>query len=554
MKKLLSLIVLTLLMMTGLAWAQGSQNFEGQTGLTTNYRDGSFTENGITWTYGRSRSEGSYAIDGKGLMLHNANESYLSATTPGGIGNFSFQYRKALTGANARQLELHINGEVVATTLEFGAGSGALDTVYTLSYFVNTPGEVTIKIKNVGNATTDKHAVLDNITWTGYDPDTPWLTVSPRSINDLDYEQGCLTPTYRSFKVQAKNINAPLSITVSDNFQISSDSDFSDLIGNITQTSETEIATYFVRMEPDLELGGYHGVITATSQNTKGNVLTSEIAVSGYILPATSSSCYYVTFEGDGETKPEFASGTVTLSTIGWNMTDVLIGTLNSDFKLGARSARLNGQTTSVMTMIGDKHNGLGTLSFYYRRFGTEDQVDWRAEYSSDQGETWIQIGDDFTALASDEVQRFSKEVNVPGDVRIRILRASGVAPTNANNGRLNIDNILMTKYLGYDYNTGIPEETEIGTVTLTKGYANNSDATMPPMPNTSIGSDEYKSLSLDLVASDTWTVQIETVFDFCSYNRQDHWYDAEKSDGKFMINIPAAGKGTNDLFIVLFE
>ena len=116
-------------MMTGLAWAQGSQNFENQTALTTSYADGSFEENEITWTYGHSRDQENYPIDNKGLMLRRASDSYLQTTIPNGIGTFSFQYRKAFTGGNNnnRELELIVNGTQITTTGKFGV-SGADNT------------------------------------------------------------------------------------------------------------------------------------------------------------------------------------------------------------------------------------------------------------------------------------------------------------------------------------------------------------------------------------------------------------------------------------------
>lgn len=63
---------------------------------------------------------------------------------------------------------------------------------------------------------------------------------------------------------------------------------------------------------------------------------------------------YSVDFEGVGETKGSYASGTVSLSGLNWNMTDALIGTTASDWKNGARSARMRGYSTSVMEMLQD--------------------------------------------------------------------------------------------------------------------------------------------------------------------------------------------------------
>ncbi len=98
------------------------------------------------------------------------------------------------------------------------------------------------------------------------------------------------------------------------------------------------------------------------------------------------------------------------------------------------------------MTMLQNKGNGIGNVSFYYRRYGTDSQVDWKVEYSVDDGSSWIQIGDNFTPLASNDVQEFNEDVNVAGDIRVRIKRAT---ETGTSNKRLNIDDILITDYTG---------------------------------------------------------------------------------------------------------
>lgn len=155
---------------------------------------------------------------------------------------------------------------------------------------------------------------------------------------------------------------------------------------------------------------------------------------------------YIVNFEGTGETKGAYASGTVSLSGVNWDLTEVLIGTSPTDFFNGTRSARLRGYGTSAMTMLADKANGLGTMSFQYRRYGTDAQVDWKVEYSTNAGSSWTQIGATFTAPSTDVVQTFSVAVNVSGNVRIRIKRAT---ETGASNNRLNIDDITLTDWAG---------------------------------------------------------------------------------------------------------
>lgn len=157
-----------------------------------------------------------------------------------------------------------------------------------------------------------------------------------------------------------------------------------------------------------------------------------------------------VDFEGPGETKGSYASGTVNLSGLDWDMTEVLIGgNEEGDWKNGERSARLRGYGTSSMTMFENKINGLGTISFLYRRYGTDTQVDWMVQYSIDTGVSWEQIGSVFIAPASDEVQTFSETVNIQGNIRIRIKRATETGTTNR---RLNIDDITITDYIPEGY------------------------------------------------------------------------------------------------------
>lgn len=159
-------------------------------------------------------------------------------------------------------------------------------------------------------------------------------------------------------------------------------------------------------------------------------------------IVSIASADYAVDFEGASETKTGYASGTVNLNGLDWDMTNALIGTLDADFKNGTKSARLRGYGDSAFTMLEDKADGLGTLSFAYRQYGTDTQVAWVAEYSTTGGASWIPIGSPFTGGAT--VATFNEPVNVEGPVRIRILSE----PTEgAANRRLNIDDILLTSF-----------------------------------------------------------------------------------------------------------
>jgi hypothetical protein len=150
----------------------GLENFNNAA-LTATYADGSFTgNNDILWTYGQTRDEGDYPINGKGIMLRRASDSYLEATISGGVGNFSFDYRKAFTGNEPRQLEVIVDGITFETTPVFGTISGEETDIYNLTVTISNPDDITIRIKNVGSTTTNRQVVIDNIMWTCYTPCT----------------------------------------------------------------------------------------------------------------------------------------------------------------------------------------------------------------------------------------------------------------------------------------------------------------------------------------------------------------------------------------------
>jgi hypothetical protein len=201
-----------------------------------------------------------------------------------------------------------------------------------------------------------------------------------------------------------------------------------------------------------------------------------------FILTATPINLlgqYVVNFEGPGETKTSYATGTVNLSGLDWNLTEALIGLSEADWKNGARSTRMRGYATSSMSMLENKPNGMGTLSFQYRRYGSDPQLDWKAEYSIDNGASWIQVGSAFTAPESDDVQTFSEAVNVSGNIRVRIKRATD--DDNVANRRLNIDDITITDYAAGPYPPAITNIVQTPSANITPETTVSVSASVQP-------------------------------------------------------------------------
>lgn len=164
---------------------------------------------------------------------------------------------------------------------------------------------------------------------------------------------------------------------------------------------------------------------------------------------------YTANIEGTGETKTGYASGSVTLSGVSWNLTDALIGVDAADWKNGLRSVRMRGYSSSTMTMLADKTDGAGTVSFRYRAYGgttIDTQVEWGAEYSTDGGSVWLPLGTNFTAASTPnppDTQLFSANANISGNFRMRIVCKTG--GNTSSNRRLNVDDIVIGNFGGVD-------------------------------------------------------------------------------------------------------
>lgn len=314
-------------------------------------------------------------------------------------------------------------------------------TQFDLSAYNGTQVKIKFSVAGTNNGI---GAGIDDISIKGVaTAPVPTLVVNPETLSGFTYLEGSGPSAEQSFTVSGSNLDGNVSLTAPTNYQISlsSGSGFSGTL-SINHTGGTVAATtVYVILNAGLSAGLYNG---ETINITAGTANPASVTLNGSVTAELPDDGYLVNFDGDGEVKASYASGTVSLSGLDWDMTEAVIGNLAGDFFNGIRSARLNGKATSSMTMLADKTGGLGTLSFPYRRYGTDAQVAWKVEYSTDAGTSWTQIGSDFTATA--DVQTFSETVNVAGNVRIKI---SLVTDTGTSNKRLNIDDILLSDYAG---------------------------------------------------------------------------------------------------------
>lgn len=283
------------------------------------------------------------------------------------------------------------------------------------------------------------------------------ITMLPSSISQLNYDLDNGPSTAVSIKLNASKLKGNITVQAHEDFEISLSENFG--YGNtiiLPQSSGSISETYiYARLKEGLERGSYSGNISFSHD---GAVYPTKIFLSGKVEDLFGAG-YLVNFEGKDEQQANIIDGKITLNKLEWELNDVTIDSHATEYYSGQRSARLRGLLGTSMTMIQDKTKGLGTLRFNYGRYATNNQFQWKVEYSRDQGATWTQIGDVFYGPNDDLEHEFYAKVNISGNVRIRIVRSGSDQPGDSH-GRFNIDNIFLSDH---DYDIYPAEEKNIG-------------------------------------------------------------------------------------------
>jgi endonuclease G, mitochondrial len=142
------------------------------------------------------------------------------------------------------------------------------------------------------------------------------------------------------------------------------------------------------------------------------------------------------TSEGfESGTKTAYAAANVTLGSGSWNMTDALIGTLGTDVKTGAQSARI--RNSGRITMRFDRA-GAGTVTIHHASFGSDASGTWGLFSSTNGGASFTQVGTS-RSTSSGAFSTATFTVNNPASIRFEIRKLDGGA------NRINIDDIQIT-------------------------------------------------------------------------------------------------------------
>src|SRR5262249_42650777 len=138
--------------------------------------------------------------------------------------------------------------------------------------------------------------------------------------------------------------------------------------------------------------------------------------------PATDEAVAAVTLNEGFETgtKTSYAAADVTLGTGTWNLSDALIGTLSTDVKTGAQSARM--RNSGRITMRFDRTTGAGTVTIHHASFSSDTGGTWGLFSSTNGGASFTQVGTSrSTTAGSFSTATFT--VNIAGTVRFEIRK-----------------------------------------------------------------------------------------------------------------------------------
>lgn len=171
---------------------------------------------------------------------------------------------------------------------------------------------------------------------------------------------------------------------------------------------------------------------------SRGLLLLPLLALSAGRVGAQTLAPTQETFETG--TKPDYATGTVTLSTGDWTLTDALLGTDAADHKNGAQAVRV--ENSGRLTMNFYLPNGAQVVTVRHAAYGTDASSGWElwAQAQSCGCNNWSKVGPTVFSTTT-TLQTAAFTVAIPGNVKFEIRKVSG------GSARLNLDDFTATAY-----------------------------------------------------------------------------------------------------------
>lgn len=162
----------------------GMETFDNLTLTGTSYASGTFLgQDGSTWSYVECR--GDYEITGKAIMIgrnRTPQSNFYSGVISGGVGILNFDYQQAF--ATNVNLDVYVN-EVLVANVKSSNEQGVIKN--SGDFMVNIPGDFVFKFINRNNG--DGQVVVDNISWSGFIGEHPFLSVAYPQQGAIIYDE-----------------------------------------------------------------------------------------------------------------------------------------------------------------------------------------------------------------------------------------------------------------------------------------------------------------------------------------------------------------------------
>ena len=440
------------------AWA-GATNATTQT--FTGEMMGSST--GGLYNFGSNETDraAGWLATGSGYRNGNLYWRYQHAG-PGAVGHFTLAYagRKFRHGTNPAgfSLRLFISTndaawtEVPAASLSWEGGSAPADelvpTKTVTNALVNQPlaaGETIYFAWNycVSSGTTTTYAQglgIDDVVIVAHPPveNPPVIHVSATTLPGFTTLVGAPSDA-QIFTLSGSNLTDAVTLTAPDGFALSWDG--VHYASSLTNLHAGAIAPCSVRVR--LAAAPAPASVAGLLTIAGGGLLAPvEITLAGDILRDRS----HLVFREDFETgsKTSYAAGEVDATEGRWQFDNALIGTSPNDQRNDGAAARLR-SSGGELTMLFDKTNGVGEVSLFHGLYGSDSGagVTWTLAVSRDGGASWNAFVSDAQATAAEWRETVFGNVNVAGDVRLK-LTVSGGSDTK----RINVDDLAMSDYV----------------------------------------------------------------------------------------------------------
>ncbi|SJZ61501.1 DUF5689 domain-containing protein [Sediminibacterium ginsengisoli] len=269
-------------------------------------------------------------------------------------------------------------------------------------------------------------------------PSVKQLTIAELATSFLNYESTLIT------------VNADVKPTPVSGETYSGEKNLNDGSNGLVKLHTETTATFAANRVP--ASAAFTGIATYNTDTANKQVwmrnLNDVKNASGPLYPG-----YPEDFESpDASQKGSYAAANITLKTGQWRLDQAILGNTSGRDRFnpaGLQCIRMQQELSAsgYLQMNYDLPNGATKVTLSYGAYYTDASSTWRLEYSTNQGTTWQQIGNDISDAGSNGglAKGATFLMNISGPVRFRINKLGlGKNSATVQNGRLSIDDFAV--------------------------------------------------------------------------------------------------------------